>query len=165
MEDYESVLVQVQNVEVTVLPDQYGVWRGQDAGGIPVIMDDDIFAYTPNIGDHLNITGCIMYGFSEFKINPRMSDDITPWSSINDYRNDLAVSFYPNPANDYLVITADEPISSVVIYSLNGKKVQEYNGYVENTAQIDISEIVQGTYMIEVYSADNKSLGQKVVVR
>jgi hypothetical protein len=94
-----------------------------------------------------------------------MADDITPWSSIKDYRNDLSISFYPNPADDLLVITAEETISSVVMYSLNGKKVKEYNGFVDNTAQIDISEIEMGTYMIEVYSDENKSLGQKVLVK
>lgn len=165
MEDYEGVLVRVENIEVTLLPDQYGVWRGYDVNGIPVVIDNDIYTYTPNLGDHLNISGCIMYGIGEFKINPRMADDITPWSIINDYRNNLVVLFYPNPANDYLVVIADEPISSVVIYSLNGNKVQEYKGLFENSARIDISEIVQGIYMIEVYSAENKSLGQKVVVR
>jgi len=165
MEDYESVLVQVQNVEVTELPDQYGVWRGQDENGIHVIMDDDIFAYTPTLGDHLNIIGCIMYGFSEFKINPRMSDDITPYSSIYDHESNVIVSLYPNPASDNLLISADKNITSVSIFNLAGKHVLEFTGNGEKSMTIDISDIETGVYMLEVFTNEGESQAQKLMVK
>jgi hypothetical protein len=165
MEDYESVLVKVENIEATVLPDQYGVWRGEDENGIPVIMDDDIYEYTPNLGDHLNITGCIMYGFGEFKINPRMSDDITPYSGIYEYENNVIVSMYPNPAHDILLVSADEPITTVVISNLAGMRVLEIQGNSQNNLKLDISGLNVGVYMIEVFSPEGKSQAQKQVVR
>ncbi len=78
LEQYESLLVDVVDVDVVSLGD-HGMWTVDDGGG-PVVVDDDMdYLYVPVVADGLaSITGVVVYSFDEFKINPRFSSDIVP---------------------------------------------------------------------------------------
>lgn len=165
MEDYESVLVQVQNVEVTELPDQYGVWRGIDGQGADMVMDDDMYSYTPAIGDHLTITGVMLYGFGEYKLNPRMADDITPFIGINENKNKIQINVYPNPSTEIITVNAAEKISSIEIYNVSGAMILQQNSLEANSVSIDVSNLTEGIYMVKVGFKDFSFSSQKISIR
>lgn len=78
-EKWESVLVGVQDVEVTAEPDQYGIWNVDDGSGDCRIDDWGTYSYSPGLGDQLSeIVGVLTYDWDEFKIQPRDDGDITP---------------------------------------------------------------------------------------
>jgi hypothetical protein len=74
-EPYEGVLVRMDTVEVFTPRDGYGEWF---AGiGTDSVKIGDFAEYTyPGLGSTINITGCVRFEYSEFKIEPRNDADI-----------------------------------------------------------------------------------------
>ena len=66
------------------------------------------------------------------------------------------IRVYPNPVKDLLHIKADQKATSLTVYDLAGKP---HIHQTENTSEIDVSNLVPGIYLLEVYS------GQQRVVR
>ena len=77
-EQYESVLITVQNVDVVGLLN-YGEWAVSDAPLQYLLCDDqNDYVYFPKMGDHLDsITGVLAYTFGAFKLEPRETSDIS----------------------------------------------------------------------------------------
>ena len=76
-EQYESVLVRVENVTVTNPDLGYGEWSVSDGSGDVVIDDKGSYTYVPAGGDTLTaIIGPLDYGYGAFKIQPRDDNDI-----------------------------------------------------------------------------------------
>jgi cytosine/adenosine deaminase-related metal-dependent hydrolase len=76
-EQYESALIQVNDVTVTSLED-YGEWV-ISAGGSTIYCDDmNDYVYFPQVGDQLDmVIGNLTYSFGEFKLAPRKTNDIS----------------------------------------------------------------------------------------
>ena len=76
-EQWESVLVGVEGVEVTSEPNSYGIWGVDDSSGECLVDDWGSYTYNPTLGDLLDsIVGILSYDYDEFKIQPRGDDDI-----------------------------------------------------------------------------------------
>jgi hypothetical protein len=75
-EPYEGVLVKVENVKVTSVPDQAGRYT-VEAGGATIGVDGYIFQHTPTgVGTcYTSITGIFDY-FNQFKLEPRSAADL-----------------------------------------------------------------------------------------
>ena len=66
--------------------------------------------------------------------------------------NDFNV--YPNPTNDYLNIDyGDEQFEEVIVYNLAGKTMLRS----QNRKQLNVSELTNGTYVIEVSTKTNRA--------
>lgn len=165
MEDYESVLVRVENIEVTELPNNYNEWQGMAADGETMVMDDVMFEYTPEMGAHLNITGCMMYSFSVFKLNPRFAEDITPFNSVGENSGKVRISVFPNPATDNVTISSDQIINDIVIFNAAGSLMFQSGELKVNSNTQDLSELPEGIYMIRVSFTDNTYTSQKIMIR
>lgn len=75
-EDYESVLVRVENVTVTDITLGFGEFAVDDGSGA-TRFDDKYFAFTPSANQMLDfVQGPLSYSFGSFKIEPRDADDI-----------------------------------------------------------------------------------------
>ncbi len=74
-EQYEGVLVTVQNAECTNADLGYGEWELNDGSGA-CRVDDLLYAFTPTQGTNYNVTGPVTYTYSNFKIEPRDASDI-----------------------------------------------------------------------------------------
>jgi predicted extracellular nuclease len=77
-EQWEGVLVRVENV--TVINDSlgYGEWSVSDGSGDVVIDDKGDYTYAPANGDSLDfIIGPLDYSYGAFKIQPRDDDDLS----------------------------------------------------------------------------------------
>ncbi len=82
-------------------------------------------------------------------------------ASNNAYNNSLKV--YPNPANDYAVISLEDAISgTVLIFNLNGNVVQKeiING---KSITISTTNLASGVYVVNIIS--NKGLIVKKLVK
>lgn len=63
---------------------------------------------------------------------------------------DLAsLNYYPNPAETELTVTYKEPIRSIEVYDLAGKRVKVQH-FESNEVRINVTELASGTYMMNV---------------
>jgi hypothetical protein len=86
----------------------------------------------------------------------------------NDISTDHHISITPNPSSGIFKLNinnADEAITSIAIYDLNGK-IYKLIDKVENTRAIFINgnELVNGIYMVEAYGK-TKSWKSKIVIQ
>lgn len=80
----------------------------------------------------------------------------------------LLVSVYPNPATDYLQLTADGSKFSVMsllfqLYDMNGKLLQTKNLTADET-QIDMSSYAPATYFLKVIS-ESKAIKEFKIIK
>jgi hypothetical protein len=73
-------------------------------------------------------------------------------ASTESIQNDLVtIGVYPNPANDLLSFTMNEPVASYQVLDIAGAVV--LNG--ANESSIDVSTLVAGTYFVQVNYLDS----------
>ncbi|ASJ09772.1 hypothetical protein A3L11_07885 [Thermococcus siculi] len=88
-EQWESVLVKVENVVVTNANLGYGEWEVDDGSG-PVRVDDLMYRFYPKYNQKLEyVAGVVYYSYGNFKIEPRSADDIAlapEYQSIREIR-------------------------------------------------------------------------------
>lgn len=70
------------------------------------------------------------------------------------------VVIYPNPANEQFTVALDRPLKSVTIYSLQGQKM-----LVSHSAQINVTHLVKGVYLVQVEDENEITTAHKLVVR
>jgi hypothetical protein len=68
------------------------------------------------------------------------------------------LQFYPNPANNFIYVTAAQNTTVVEITDINGRVVytQQYNSW--NNA-ISTSQLSNGTYMVRTIDGNNATTG------
>jgi hypothetical protein len=76
-EQWESVLVRVEDVTVSNEALGYGEWEVTDGADVALIHDMGSYTYVPSNGDSLNfVQGPLNYTYGAFKIEPRDDNDI-----------------------------------------------------------------------------------------
>jgi hypothetical protein len=113
-EDYEGVLVKVQNVKVLdnrTAGQSFFVAGNYPAYGDTILIDNNVTrTYDPVQFDHLDVTGILDLSFGTFRIQPRGNSDIVPASNPLgvDEQNPTTISFSiaPNPARNARVTFA-----------------------------------------------------------
>ncbi len=81
-------------------------------------------------------------------------------ASVEDFASNFSV--YPNPATNVInVANSADVINNVTITDLNGRTVKQVTSGV-NEAQINISDLAQGVYILNA-SSNDKSFTQKIV--
>jgi len=76
-------------------------------------------------------------------------------------KNDFSV--YPNPAESYLNIILNENVININITDINGKIVVQEINISENKQTIDISELMNGVYFVNI-NTDNETVTKKFVI-
>ncbi len=77
-EDYESVLVRIQDVTVSNEDLGYGNWEVEDISGTCIIGGLGDYTYVPVLDDLISlITGVVDYTYGAFKLEPRNDIDIS----------------------------------------------------------------------------------------
>ncbi len=147
-EEYEGVLVKVMDAACTNDDAGFGQFEVNDGSGARLI-DDEMFAYSPVIGNYYAITGVTFLSFGDVKIYPRMIEDIEVTGYAGIEENASAISLYPNPANTFVKITAAAD-ATIVIYSMTGEVVYSANG---NVNMVDVSEFATGVYQVMISTA------------
>ncbi|QIA07335.1 hypothetical protein [Draconibacterium halophilum] len=87
-EDYEGVLVQLNDVEVADI-DQYGQYIIVDPYLDTTFIDFSFFEPTLEIGQRYNIAGVVHYRFDSFRLCPRSDSDIEKVTSVVTFQVDM----------------------------------------------------------------------------
>ena len=88
-----------------------------------------------------------------------MIDDITfgEFASLSTSNVSISdVSVYPNPAKDFVNISAGEKIDSATIYDLTGRIVKRSNPNKE-IFNFNISDLSNGVYLVKLNAGDKES--------
>ncbi len=95
---------------------------------------------------------------------PADSLDSTNITNPND-RPDVSWSYYPNPTNGIINVTADTDIEELFITDLTGKLLQSIKKLEKDRIyQVDLSQYVTGIYLIR-YLHEDKWISGKVVLQ
>ncbi|MDY7076097.1 MAG: lamin tail domain-containing protein [Chloroflexota bacterium] len=82
-EPYESVFVEVHDIEVTAGVDSHGIWSFTDTSSGTGKADDWGYHLEPNVGDTFNVLrGALIYDWNEYKVMPRDATDVTSLPKI-----------------------------------------------------------------------------------
>lgn len=78
---------------------------------------------------------------------------------IDDLPNSAStVQVYPNPTHGELIVQSPSGIDSLVIYDISGRKISEHK-----TAQINISSLPKGFYILHITTNDGKKVSRRIV--
>jgi hypothetical protein len=144
-EQYESVLVRVENAICTNNNAGFGMFRLNNSTA-DMLVDDDIFAYAAVLGNGYNAQGHMWFSYGEFKMLPRMASDIEliGFASLSD--DELKFVFvHPNPAADVINVVNFE--GQIQICDASGRVVKNEVIHTSNQ-QIDIRSLENGVYFV-----------------
>ena len=130
-EQYEGVLVRIEQAECISLPGGFGVWDVNDGSGVCGIHNTpDGFEFDPEIGEIYNITGIVTSTFDEWKVDLRMQSDVETGPDVSAPFVSSHSCFQVN-GNYFLYIYFNEPI--------NQTAVNIDNFFITNADIIDVS--------------------------
>lgn len=148
---------------------------------IGVIGQDPVTQWGNGTQDHTLIRKSSVVG--GVKLNPSSFDPADEWNimAIDEFSylgnhtsscmqttqvntlNKLKANIYPNPAQDYIKISANNLENfSYSIYSVNGSVISK--GVSKNNSEIDVSELRNGVYILSLTSTDGKILNKQLVI-
>ncbi|MDR0865863.1 MAG: T9SS type A sorting domain-containing protein [Candidatus Symbiothrix sp.] len=98
-------------------------------------------------------------------------DAKTAWKLIrkSDYATGIQTtaastfSAYPNPAIDFVKVTSSASIKEVKVTDLLGKAVKSVKGNGASEAEINVSNLTNGVYILSVVNANNQVTVQKLI--
>jgi len=161
-ESYEGVLCKLVDVQCTAVPGPgtYGMWQITQNGN-NLKVDDDIYAFTPTMNTHYDITGIIHYSFGEWKILPRSDNDVTIHTGINsDEANNITINYDANSKN--LIIKGLQNNASLNIINILGQNMASYS-ITPNTNRIDVANLNSGIYIVNLLN-NNTITTKKILI-
>lgn len=168
-EQWESVLVKVENAIVTNPDLGYGEWEVDDGSG-PVRIDDLIYKYTPQNGEAFKyIVGPVFYSYGNFKIEPRNAEDIIP--ALPEILNVTVAPMYSGESTINVTIRNNYRAEFPVLLNVNASdgfnSSQDINLAPNETRSVLIpwNPTLPGEYTIDVELRDSegKVIDSKVV--
>ena len=162
-EAYESVLVQVKNAKCINANSGFGMWTVNDGVNVgdTCKIHNLLYTMTPTLNTVYDITGPTYYSFSEYRVEPRDAADVVLSGIEENYS--LEANIYPNPANDFITISAKESLAAVTIYDLKGRVVFQQISLGTNEMKLDISGFSKGLYNIIAVSVNGNSFSSKLI--
>ena len=119
-----------------------------------------------------------LLGYGRF--NSAGDSRVSPWNAIGEIEffgsevlsvgdTDLQnnVTIYPNPVQGNLNVNVHNAtnIESYKLYNIDGRLIMESDLDVENsTFKIDVSEVVSGTYILNLSSDDGRRISKRIII-
>jgi len=88
---------------------------------------------------------------------------LAPGVGVQDVSSSAAFSVYPNPANDVLHIASDTELNSARVFDVAGKLVKEVHIGGAYSNAMDISELNNGVYILEIETVTGESNTSKIL--
>lgn len=88
-------------------------------------------------------------------------------TGIFEAKNDISMSVYPNPANNYFgvkVAAEQSPIASVQLVDVTGRVVSELQNVAAHYAAVSVAEFTNGIYTINVKLTDGSMAARRVAI-
>ena len=167
-EDYEGVLITIENAEVTADasadPNDKGRWTINDGSGDMFV--DDVFVTLGDlieVGKNYNFTGPSYYTYDKFCILPRSAEDISLVSSVE---NPFAQGFkvYPNPNRGMLYVDGIDEAYNVAVYNAIGSQVYQSSKTFTGNSNINLDFLNNGVYFVRIQTESNQVKTIKLVV-
>jgi hypothetical protein len=98
-EQYEGVLVTVQNATCTDANSGFGQWIVNDGSG-SCLINSTIYTATRSQGSIYSVTGPVFYSFDEYKIMPRDAADVDGDTSVGEHNAVSQLIVFPNPSTE-----------------------------------------------------------------
>ncbi len=165
-EEYEGVLIKVENAECTSDTNTFGEWYINDGSGELQIDDNmyDQFSFTPTVGTEYDITGIISYSYSEYELLPRDLSDIEIYFGIMSL-DIKQLKIYPNPVRDILYIENLPKSHKISVINYMGQKIFERNNLNVNSYIIDVSRFSEGVYFVRIIAKNGAIFTRKFVLK
>jgi len=128
---------------------------------IDVALSDGILLTEVLVVGYSNQPHCILrcFGFSTFT-KPKHYFAPNVHNVLN---NKIAFSMYPNPASNFITIENTAEIDQIQIHSMDGKRVLFKQLGPNEKHQLDISALVNGSYIVQIIS-EGKIKAEKLEV-
>ena len=86
-------------------------------------------------------------------------------TSIENYKNDVAINIYPSPAREHLNIKLNKSIknATITIYNILGESLLTKNYKMLHNEKIDLNSISSGIYLLNI-STSNFKATKKIVI-
>jgi len=81
-----------------------------------------------------------------------------------DERQNIPVALYPNPANNKVIIEAED-IQSVKVYDMLGQRLRAIDGANANKIEISLQDLATAVYTVEVLTMHGKAIKKLSVVK
>lgn len=160
-EAYECVFVRVEIADCTNDDAGFGMWELNDGSGATLVHNNAVYSYTPTLGLTYNVQGVMNFTYDERKIELRMADDVTIYTSIEEMDNEGFV-LYPNPASSILNIRGTENIANISVYNIIGEELQHIIPQ-ENIVEVNVQNFVPGIYFVKIQNEDGSVSTQKFI--
>jgi len=81
--------------------------------------------------------------------------------TVTEELEDKNISVFPNPADQYVYLEADKPISSIRVLNNTGQEVMNRT-FKDKSLKLDISEMKQGIYFLFIEAGDKSFIKQVI---
>lgn len=155
-EEWEGVLINVNNAQCTNNTEGFGLWSLDDGSGV-LKADDDIFPYhfTAVVGNNYDVTGIGHYSFSEFKILPRDINDISNVTSVDELSSS-EIKVFPNPTNGVLNFS-EVNNTTINILDITGKTLKTIKTS-RNNVSVDLNAFANGLYFYNITDVEGNTV-------
>ena len=148
---------------------------GMSAGGSDLYRNSTGSAYPYSIGNIASLTGHNSPGsatYHYFFYNLQMQENC-----ISDFAEATAVFMlpslvedviidkfliYPNPATNFINISAEKTIEQITIFDIKGSLIFS-KSYQQKRTSINVSDFAEGMYTVKVLSKENSSVQQLII--
>ena len=143
-------------------------WTWYNCVNNDTVNTDSIGAFTVDqtgvYGVYVEENGCIVQSACVVVSEIFVPVD-TSTTGIKEAINNNAISLYPNPSNGKITINAtnNNAINTVNIFDITGTLVFTQVNLNKATANININHLNTGVYIVEVLSANNKSIVKLII--
>ena len=148
---------------------------GMSAGGSDLYRNSTGSVYPYAIGNVASITGHNSpnsAGYHYFFYNLQMQENcisnfaearavfMLP-SLVEDVKKNKFL-IYPNPATNFITISAEENIEQIAIFDIKGSLIFSKSYQLNNTS-INVSDFAKGVYTVKIISKENSSVQQLII--
>ena len=103
---------------------------------------------TLTVGESVSNTASIYFDYN-FPIVTNTATSAFQNLSNEDFSSENKVLLYPNPVKNTLFLTSKNNIDSIIIYDIQGRKIQD-NIVNSNELRLDTNGLIKGCYFIEI---------------
>ncbi|MFT5819659.1 MAG: hypothetical protein ACI8ZM_000884 [Crocinitomix sp.] len=106
------------------------------------------------VGGELGITGICYESDTTILVGAGLDESKTQFISI-----------YPNPADEFVMVSSTDPIQAIQIYTIAGGLVYSMPNINKKQVTLDTRELEQGLYLVEMFLSDGTRVIEKVILK
>ncbi len=157
-EEYEDCYVMVSTATVTQTGLPGNQFEVNDGSGV-LLVDDLLYSVSATVGNVYDLAGVMYYSFSERKLEPTSSNDVSDITGFvaNEFVN---VEVFPTAVDEAMVVTGANDML-VEIFNVNGQIVASER-ISNDRFEFDLSDLSAGMYTVRM-QAGNKAHSVRIV--